>query len=427
MEVPNPKHTSKRWGRFAAAVAAWIISLVFLRMGIHEFNQTSSSESVANTETALERARQLVPPIAQASEGGEYEGSEWWLEHDELLQAAWKEWNEVTDYIAVPQLGRLSPHYMIDSTLFEAMNRTKETATAALDETAVEQHEASVRNAWEEVLLSSHSFEQGNSKLTNRRNQGGRRKEEHYHRVYRCQGFLTPKGIKALRRHLSAVSDKSGIPLRRPNAMNRNGLLLDPNIPGGVAGDPELQRFIPLLAKEYLRPLGRSLFPEFAGNPQDDANHYAFTIQYGAPNTTKTTNMTMDKDLKEHSDASLYTLNINLNLPTEDYSGSSLYFVVPTDSHYNETSNHYQEVSFEPGTAILHRGMTKHGARPLQEGQRNNLVIWVHGEGGYVRVAPYPEDEQMTARERWSNDAVTTTAKDGGNPFGGFGGFEVDL
>merc|ERR1712224_627001 len=141
--------------------------------------------------------------------------------------------------------------------LFEAMNLAKETATA-LDETAVEQQEASVRNAWEEVLLSSLPTDHGNSKLANRRKG---KNEEQYHRVYRRQGFLTTKGIKALRRHLSAVADKSGIPLRRPNAMNRNGLLLDPNIPGGVAGDPELQRFIPLLAKEYLRPLGRSLFP----------------------------------------------------------------------------------------------------------------------------------------------------------------------
>merc|ERR1712224_720226 len=91
----------------------------------------------------------------------------------------------------------------------------------------------------------------------------------------------------------------------------------------------------------------------------------------------------------------------------------------------NETirQQHYQEVSFEPGTAILHRGMTKHGARPLREGQRDNLVIWVHGEGGYVRVAPYPEDEQMTARERWSMDTAATSAKDGDNPFGDFGGF----
>ena len=194
--------------------------------------------------------------------------------------------------------------------------------------------------------------------------------------------------------------------------MNRNGLLLDPSVPGGVSGDPELQNFVKLLATDYLRPLGRSFFPEFAGNPTDDMKHYAFTIKYGADETAaavapSTVSNTTDWDLKEHSDASVYTLNINLNLPEEDYSGSSLYFVTQ-DEGRRKTNNgrNRHEISFEPGTAVLHRGMTKHGARPLERGQRNNLVIWLHGLDGYVRIAPYEKEERLSLQERWSAAAA---------------------
>ena len=199
--------------------------------------------------------------------------------------------------------------------------------------------------------------------------------------------------------------------------MNRNGLLLDPSVPGGVSGDLELRRFVELLASDYLRPLGRSLFPEFAGDARDDVKHYAFTIQYGTDENNQETsaakdkstaesislNTTTDWDLKEHSDASVYTLNINLNLPEEDYSGSSLYFV--TQEGRNNTKC-LSEVRFEPGTALLHRGMTKHGARHLEGGKRNNLIIWLHGIAGYVRIAPYEEEERLSVEERWSSQTV---------------------
>jgi len=194
--------------------------------------------------------------------------------------------------------------------------------------------------------------------------------------------------------------------------MNRNGLLLDPNVAGAVSGDAELHRFIALVAQHYLRPLGRSLFPEFAGDSRDDAAHYAFTIQYGAEEegdnaeskNGKAGKSTTDRDLKEHSDASLYTLNINLNLPDEDYSGSSIYFVAPpNDESHNATDSTRCELSFKSGTALLHRGMTRHGAKALEGGRRSNLVIWLHGTDGYVRIAPYPKTERMSLEERWAD------------------------
>jgi hypothetical protein len=388
---------------------------------------------------ALEEARKLEPPIATSTESGDTEGSEWWLEHDILLRSAWKQWDDNNN---VPEfrLPPLDASSMIDHDLRVAMDRTRNTPSP--------EHEAIVHGAWDEVLYSSSSSSSDakvsknanpNSDSESKQNPRGdiididhsSNHHHHDHRVYRYPGFLTLDGIKYIRNHLDALSE-SGIPKRRPNAMNRNGLLLDPSVPGGISGDPELHRFVEILASDYLRPLGRSLFPEFAGDPQDDVTHYAFTIRYGtteetvtdAPEATAattttatattTTTTTTDWDLKEHSDASVYTLNINLNLPEEDYSGSSLYFVAPedtnnTDKNTNTNTTKYCEVFFEPGTALLHRGMTKHGAKPLVGGKRNNLVIWLHGTEGYVRIAPYDKEERLSLQERWLATASTKT------------------
>jgi hypothetical protein len=390
------------------------------------------------SSSAMEEALRLHPPTATSVEGGDTESSEWWLKHEVLLRLAWKEWDErqiqsiaiVTETkdeqgLAQPQrlLPSLDVAIMVDPNLRSVMDRTRISPTLG--------NEASVRRAWDEVLALPEEKETAKSTSSNYFESSKTTTSEvdrtFHHRVYQHKEFLTNEGVMRLRSHLDALSD-SGIPKRRPNAMNRNGLLLDPSVPGGVSGDPELQNFVETLANNYLRPLGRSLFPEFAGDPRDDSKHYAFTIKYGAefendscntiaansipPNTNTTA--TTDWDLKEHSDASVYTFNINLNLPGEDYSGSSLYFVAHEEAHsqskntttsISKTKN-LREIHFEPGTALIHRGMTKHGAKSLECGKRNNLVIWLHGIYGYVRTAPYEEGERLSVKERWSTSST---------------------
>jgi len=352
-------------------------------------------------DTALDRASKLVPPFALSTEGGEAESAEWWLEHEVLLVSAWKQW----DKQVAPPLPPLDAG-VIHPELTSAMDRTVREPT--------KEHEARVRASWDQVL----ALAENDSKVS------GFDPSKH-HRVYRHEGFLTEEGVRRIRRHLDALADNA-IPKRRPNAMNRNGLLLDPTIPGGIAGDPTLHDFVELLARDYLRPLGRSFFPEFAGDIEDDSKHYAFTIKYGkedndsdaTESTTTAAPATADFDLKEHSDASLYTLNINLNLPEEGYSGSSLYFVSPQsksdrgDVKQNEMATTTRcEIRFQPGTALLHRGMTKHGAQPLEGGKRNNLVVWVFGgTDGYVRIAPYEQSGRLSLRERWSLAGGTSSA-----------------
>jgi hypothetical protein len=178
--------------------------------------------------------------------------------------------------------------------------------------------------------------------------------------------------------------------------MNRFGLVLDIETEGGVSY-PGIDSFRDTLVDTYLRPLGRMFFHNYIG-PGDDSSAYAFTIRYQPNKDTK---------LKEHSDASAVTLNMNLNLPEEDYNGSSIYFVV-VDGDLDHDLDHdgeRHEITFAPGMALLHRGMHRHAALPIESGERHNMVMWLFGDHGYVRVAPYYEEEEqeqiMSVTERW--------------------------
>ena len=125
--------------------------------------------------------------------------------------------------------------------------------------------------------------------------------------------------------------------------------------------------------------------------PGDASEYFAFTIQYNVSGG--------DTSLAEHRDASVATLNLNLNTPEEfeGLAGSQLYFVVDAgDGGVKRT------VALKPGGALLHRGSLRHAATPLTGwGLRHNLIIWLFGKGGYVRAAEYAEADRLTAAERW--------------------------
>ena len=166
---------------------------------------------------------------------------------------------------------------------------------------------------------------------------------------------------------------------------NRYGLILDGEVNGAV---PALDGLLHDLLEQYLKPMAASFFPDMIKH-HDVLEHFAFVIRYQQGE---------DVSLAEHRDASVATLNLNLNLPSEPYHGSSLYFIDPEDG----VTRHY--VKFENGQALLHRGSVRHAALPLEGGTRQNLVIWLFGKGGEVRAetAPYTRDEWLTPAERWS-------------------------
>ena len=348
----------------ASLPALWIASSPLSEMATTTFSATAKP-AISNTDkststSALELARQLTPPNVTATTSGDVEGLEFWQAHDALLKEAWKEWHTS----AKAELSELSQELLIPTALRAAIHHQWEVPTIHGERFLLQDHL--------EPILDNQ--------------------------VYRIPQFLTEEGIRRIRHHLTEIKHSSKIPTRRPNAMNRHGIVIDEETEGGVFY-PELAEFRTWLVDVYLRPLGRALFPDSIGWG-DDSCAYAFTIHYEADNCS--INSPKDQQLNEHSDASVVTLNVNLNLPEDDddnaYEGSSIYFV--NDDPINDDNKTY--VDFAPGMAVIHKGLHRHAALPITKGQRHNLVVWLFGDHGYVRIAPYPPHEQLTVQQRWT-------------------------
>ena len=178
----------------------------------------------------------------------------------------------------------------------------------------------------------------------------------------------------------------SGIPQRRPNGMNRHGAILS---------DIGLGNTMQRLAETVLRPLAHMLFPRNVAM-RDLSELHSFVVKYEPD---------QDVQLNEHADASTVTVNIFL----EPDLGSPLYF--QHASNYGDgmasatmmsgVGLQQQHVSHAtPGMATIHLGQRRHGVSSVS-GRRSNLIIWLYGDDGYVRVSPYSEDEAIINRKEW--------------------------
>ena len=206
--------------------------------------------------------------------------------------------------------------------------------------------------------------------------------------VYKAQ-FFNPDKLYVLREYLSRVAD-AGIPLRPPYgiSLNRGGAMLDPRSEGYLAA-PTFQAFYRELMDRYMRPVARLLFPDVYGY---DSQTFGFSIQWEAGK---------DTTLRPHTDASSVTLNINLNLPGEDFSGSAVRFIDPV-------GRKVESLTFEPGTALIHHGNVAHASEPIMHGERRNLVLWLYGEQGQTPVQNAIHLPQATADERWSIPMISS-------------------
>lgn len=119
--------------------------------------------------------------------------------------------------------------------------------------------------------------------------------------------------------------------------------------------------FIDLL-NNYLRPIFESVYPELL--PKITHCH-PFIVMY---RTNK------QKDLGFHYDEAILTMNLCLG---ENFVGGDLYFKgIKGDPSTHEEHFIYSHVT---GQAIVHRGDHMHGALPITEGDRTNLIIWYQG------------------------------------------------
>lgn len=294
-------------------------------------------------KSPLAAARALVPPAPLAQKGGEFEGYEFWEEHDELLTAAWEELGPHHR-----SLYRFDEHYEL-SYLTSGLRGAAATARNG-------KGDASVKRLFHEVVPG----------------------------VYASNQLFTEAFLSDMLRELAHI-EGSGIPRRRPNGMNRYGVILD------TVG---MEAALNGLVDAYIRPLAATFFPELVG-PRDATEHYAFTVRYEDGG---------DTDLAKHGDASVATLNLCLGRP--GWRGGALrFFESGGEGIYrlpkgNESAG-AGDVDFETGMVILHRGQHKHQALRLESGERTNLVLWLMGDHGVVRVAPYSFAEQLAPLERW--------------------------
>ena len=299
------------------------------------------------TQTALDRARTIERPTREAMLQRAPAVQQFWQQNDTLFQDAWTVWEDGQS----PALGKT----LYDPRLRDAVEAAWEDPTK----------EAAVQNLWEEVFPG----------------------------VYKTQ-FFDPERLPVLRSYMDSVAD-AGIPLRPPYgiSLNRGGAMLDPRSEGHL-GAPAFQSFYRGLMDTYMRPISRLLFPDVMGY---DTQTFGFSIQWQADK---------DTSLRPHSDASSVTLNINLNLPGEGFSGSAVSFIDPA-------TRRVEKLTFEPGTALIHHGSVPHASEPITKGQRSNFVLWLYGENGQI-PAPGTVPTKTDARDRWS---VPSATSDGFAPF----------
>eukprot|EP00931_Biecheleriopsis_adriatica_P092832 TRINITY_DN66602_c0_g1_i1.p1 TRINITY_DN66602_c0_g1~~TRINITY_DN66602_c0_g1_i1.p1 ORF type:complete len:332 (+),score=78.41 TRINITY_DN66602_c0_g1_i1:70-1065(+) len=304
----------------------------------------SAVASFSPAGTALEAARQLEPPRPVMQEKGEFEGAEFWEVHDELLTKAWQELGPLHG-----ELYRYGPAFeqrYIHASLQHAARAAREGGS-----------ESEAWGLFKEVVPG----------------------------VFASDALFTETFLLELLEELEHI-EGSGIPRRRPNGMNRYGVILDQ-----VGFEAAMQGLI----EEYVRPLAAMLFPELVA-AHDAVEHYAFTVRYEPSG---------DTELAKHGDASVVTLNLCLG--RDGWEGGELRFFESGGSGFyalprGNASAGAGDVGFRPGLAVLHRGQHKHQALPLISGERSNAIIWLHAEHGVVRVAPYAVHEQLSMSQRWA-------------------------
>jgi len=299
---------------------------------------------------SLDRARSVERPTRDAMLQRQPSVYQFWDQNADLFRDAWQEWEQNSQ----------AKNLVLDPTLYDpALREAIERAWANSEQ------EGDVRELWKAVLPG----------------------------VYETQ-FFDVERLSTLRAYLDEVAE-ANIPLRPPYGivLNRGGAMLDPRSEGYLAA-PSFQTFYRGLMDHYMRPVSRLLFPEVMGY---DSETFGFSIQWQAGK---------DTSLRPHTDASSVTLNINLNLPDEDFDGSAVGFFDPS-------TGKRLDYTFKPGTAVIHRGDVPHVSLPITKGGRSNFVLWLYGENG--RIPRFGSNEAaVDPKVRWT---VPPTTNSGFAPF----------
>lgn len=185
------------------------------------------------------------------------------------------------------------------------------------------------------------------------------------HRVYALD-LLEEEFCDRLLAELDHI-ELSGIPLRRPNGMNRFGAILS-NL-GFQEG------LLTPLMQHVVLPFANSLWPEWVDRSDCDET-YGFVVRY---------RIGEDVDLAEHADTSNVTLNVCLG---REFEGGDLYFKGVRFTDSEDDKDPLPPFLHRKGRAAIHLGGHFHGVLPITSGERSNLVLWAMGQYGVVRIRP---------------------------------------
>uniref|UniRef100_A0A915KNI3 Fe2OG dioxygenase domain-containing protein n=1 Tax=Romanomermis culicivorax TaxID=13658 RepID=A0A915KNI3_ROMCU len=176
------------------------------------------------------------------------------------------------------------------------------------------------------------------------------------------------------------------IPKERPNTMNKYGVLLD---------EMGMLPLIDEVRKSYLNHLSKCLFPDVFDDTLD--SHRAFTVAY-----TRDT----EAELGFHYDNAEVTLNVALD-DCNSFKGGQVYFCGMRNDPIESTS--CCAVDHKLGYGILHRGQQLHGALPIEQGRRSNLIIWMRSSKTRAILCPMCNDK--------SRELIACPAGDYGDGF----------
>ncbi|XP_053636570.1 2-oxoglutarate and iron-dependent oxygenase domain-containing protein 2 [Cherax quadricarinatus] len=208
--------------------------------------------------------------------------------------------------------------------------------------------------------------------------------ESHQERIYSLPVF-TKEFCKLFLDELVNF-EESPLPKDQPNTMNQYGIKLD---------EFGFDNFISSLRQTYLTPLTKLLFPDVGGESLD--SHKAFIVTYKEG---------QDVDLDYHYDNAEVTLNVCLN---EDFSDGDLYF----GPMRNETSSQRLGYSHKLGRGVLHRGQQRHGALPISDGVRYNLIVWMRSSQVRNELCPMCDEKPcLVPVKNGYGDGFTTSTVD---------------
>lgn len=201
---------------------------------------------------------------------------------------------------------------------------------------------------------------------------------EEFDGVYSFELF-TPEFCKMLIEEVDNYEGTS-LPRRRPNTMNKAGLIVN---------EIGLEGLMTSLLQHIISPISQVCFPhELFATTLD--HHHSFVVEYSASPTEK------DKFLDMHHDSSEVTLNVCLG---KEFEGSGLRFCGHFGSSTHRSLKHIYEHVI--GRGIIHLGRQRHGADTITSGNRMNLIVWARSSHfrnaaacGSIYPDGYPREQE---------------------------------